>query len=186
MKIIRNITDLKKTIENIPNLGFVPTMGALHKGHVSLIRKSILSRCKRAEEISDRKKALDGDVIITTSGMLNGGPAHWYLNRLRNDQRNAILLTGYQAEDSGGRQLIDESRLTIFGNTVDINLEVEKFTLSNHSGHSAIVEFVHQINPNDVILFHGNRDSGQELLKNELIKSDIKVHQPLNKESNYI
>ena len=135
---------------------------------------------------SDRKKALDGDVIITTSGMLNGGPAHWYLNRLRNDQRNAILLTGYQAEDSGGRQLIDESRLTIFGNTVDINLEVEKFTLSNHSGHSSIVEFVHQINPNDVILFHGNRDSGQELLKNELIKSDIKVHQPLNKESNYI
>ena len=55
---------------------------------------------------SDRKKALDADVIVTTSGMLDGGPAHWYLNRLRNDQRNAILLTGYQAENSGGRRLI--------------------------------------------------------------------------------
>jgi len=33
--------------------------------------------------------------------MLDGGPALWYLNRLRNDQANGILITGYQAENSG-------------------------------------------------------------------------------------
>ena len=41
MKIIRNINNLKETIVNIPNLGFVPTMGGLHKGHLKLIKKSI-------------------------------------------------------------------------------------------------------------------------------------------------
>ena len=41
MKIIRNIKNLKETIVNIPNLGFVPTMGGLHKGHLKLIKKSI-------------------------------------------------------------------------------------------------------------------------------------------------
>ena len=41
MKIIRNIKNLKETIVNIPNLGFVPTMGGLHKGHLELIKKSI-------------------------------------------------------------------------------------------------------------------------------------------------
>ena len=46
MKIIRNINNLKKAIENISNLGFVPTMGGLHEGHLSLIKKSI-KRCKK-------------------------------------------------------------------------------------------------------------------------------------------
>ena len=41
MKIIRNIKNLQESIVNIPNLGFVPTMGGLHKGHLNLIKKSI-------------------------------------------------------------------------------------------------------------------------------------------------
>jgi len=46
MKIIRNKTKLLKVIKNVKNLGFVPTMGSLHKGHVSLIKKSI-SQCHK-------------------------------------------------------------------------------------------------------------------------------------------
>lgn len=41
MKIIRDKNKLLRLIQNDKNLGFVPTMGAIHKGHVSLIRKSI-------------------------------------------------------------------------------------------------------------------------------------------------
>ena len=41
MKIILNSKDLIKKINHIKNLGFVPTMGSIHEGHLSLIKKSV-------------------------------------------------------------------------------------------------------------------------------------------------
>ena len=40
MKLIKQITDLNKAINNENELGFVPTMGSLHKGHEYLIKTS--------------------------------------------------------------------------------------------------------------------------------------------------
>ena len=46
MKIILNKKRLLKIIQNEKNLGFVPTMGSIHKAHISLIKKSI-SECDK-------------------------------------------------------------------------------------------------------------------------------------------
>ena len=40
MKLITKITDLNKAVTKEKNLGFVPTMGSLHKGHEFLIKTS--------------------------------------------------------------------------------------------------------------------------------------------------
>ncbi len=40
MKIFKSKHKLQKEILNIKNISFVPTMGGLHRGHISLIKKS--------------------------------------------------------------------------------------------------------------------------------------------------
>ena len=40
MKLIKQITDLNKAINKENNLGFIPTMGSIHKGHEFLIKES--------------------------------------------------------------------------------------------------------------------------------------------------
>ena len=46
MKLIKQITDLNKAISKENDLGFVPTMGGLHKGHEFLIKTS-QKHCKK-------------------------------------------------------------------------------------------------------------------------------------------
>jgi putative mRNA 3-end processing factor len=91
--------------------------------------------------------------------MLDGGPAIWYLNRLRHSLANAILLTGYQAEGSGGRSLLENRKLPIFGNLTQIDLDVDQFQLSNHAGHSELEKFVRDCGPKHVVFFHGDAEA---------------------------
>ena len=41
MKLFTNKKQLQKEIRKFNNINFVPTMGALHRGHESIIRKSV-------------------------------------------------------------------------------------------------------------------------------------------------
>ncbi len=46
MKLIKHITDLNKAVNIEKTLGFVPTMGSLHRGHEALIKES-QKKCKK-------------------------------------------------------------------------------------------------------------------------------------------
>ena len=46
MKIILEKNKLSQFTHNKKNLGFVPTMGGIHEGHISLITRSI-NECKK-------------------------------------------------------------------------------------------------------------------------------------------
>ena len=122
-----------------------------------------------------RTAALNGDIIVTTSGMLNGGPVLHYLSKLRNDSSSAVFLTGYQVEGTNGHLLQNTGKIRLDRdpNSPVFNLECKSrsFDLSGHAGHSQIVDFINKCNPEKVILYHGdNREAFAEDLKDyELI-----------------
>ena len=138
------------------------------------------SWCRKVSSKSDKKKALNSDVIVSTSGMLQGGPSIWYLNRLRHDLKNEILFTGYQARDTGGRKLQNESKVSIFGKETDIELNWEKFSFSTHAGHKEIVNFVKECQAKEVVVYHTDPNEARPHLEEELTKLGIKVYSPEN------
>jgi len=101
-------------------------------------------------------QALEADVIVTTSGMLDGGPIIRYLQAVRDDPRSAILLTGYQVEGSNGRRLMDEGIVELDGTDVKVRCEWQKFDFSAHAGHDDLVRFIDGCDPKRVVLMHGD------------------------------
>ena len=59
MKILLNNRDLLKTLRPFKDIGFVPTMGGIHEGHISLIKKSIKHSKKTIVSIFVNPKQFD-------------------------------------------------------------------------------------------------------------------------------
>jgi len=128
---------------------------------------------------SDRRKALKGDVIVATGGMLEGGPVLHYINHLKNDKKSGILLTGYQVEGTNGRLLMDEGILELYGIKEKIDMDIEFFDFSAHAGHSELLEFAEKCSPEKIILMHGDN---REALAKDLRDLGFEVTLPKNGE----
>ena len=142
--------------------------------------------CKRVSSKSDKKRALEADCIVSTSGMLDGGPSIWYLNRLKEDQRNAIVLTGYQAKGSGGHHLLERRTIPIWDKITNIDLEINQYSFSTHAGHSEIVDFAAACEAETVIIYHSDPNTARPPLVEGLEKNGHTVHTPTNGVSHII
>lgn len=134
--------------------------------------------CLRAFEVEtneDRFHSDRADVIVTTSGMLDGGPALGYIEKIKNDPKSGILLSGFQVEESNGRRLLETGCLEINGVIEKINCEVGRYDLSAHAGHSDLVHFIEKSDPEAVILVHGDGEKREELAR---VLQDRKVYMP--------
>jgi putative mRNA 3-end processing factor len=130
--------------------------------------RKIKHRAKSVRSYKSRKNAMHGDVIITTSGMLDGGPVLSYIKEFKDDPKNAILLTGYQVEGTNGRLLMDEKKIGIQGVATDVKCEIDFFDFSAHSGHNELIEFIHGCQPENVILCHSD---SREIIASEIENS---------------
>jgi putative mRNA 3-end processing factor len=135
-----------------------------------------VARTRVVHNPGDRKNmAQTAQVVITTSGMLDGGPVLEYISEKRNDKNSAVLITGFQVEGTNGRLLMDSGELMLGQQKSKIQCELGFYDFSAHADHNELVKFVKECGPQDVILCHGDN---RRALADDLKQNGFKVHMP--------
>ncbi len=122
-------------------------------------------------ETVDQSKAINTSpgpwMVIAGSGMMNGGRILHHLrhNLWRDDA--AILIVGYQAEGTLGRQLVDGAKsVKIFGERIAVQAEVHTLNgFSAHAGQGDLLDWLGAMAPSRprVVLIHGEDRARQAL-----------------------
>ncbi len=112
------------------------------------------SNVRYVKSEAGRARAMEADVIVTTSGMLEGGPVGKYIGRHGDDPRSAIFLTGYQVEGTAGRRLMDDGVFVVDEEPMKVAAELEYFDFSSHADHKDLVGFIKRCDPERVVVMH--------------------------------
>ena len=132
----------------------------------------------------DRERILAGSpaCIVSSSGMLTGGPSVWFAERLVSNPNASILITGYQDEEAPGRKLLDlaeqkKNTLELNGSSFQVQCQVAKYSLSAHADGSELASFAASVHPKQVALVHGDEDA-RLALRGKLTDTDVLL--PMN------
>ena len=94
-----------------------------------------LSYTQSVEESKELNFLREPAIIISASGMMEGGRILHHLRRRIGDQKNTILVTGWQAPHTLGRKIVEgEKTVKIYGEEFPLRAKVE--TLTGFSGHA--------------------------------------------------
>ncbi|MEM3781669.1 MAG: MBL fold metallo-hydrolase [Candidatus Micrarchaeaceae archaeon] len=128
-----------------------------------------------------RSKVIDSKeacIVVTTSGMLKGGPVIKYLEKLARNENDKLILVGYQAVGTPGRALIEgNSTIELGGRKLEIKMKVERYKLSAHADRPSLVKFMGKVSGlKNVLIVHGEPGKMEELAT--ALKSKYSTHTP--------
>ncbi len=159
--------------------GMVRSVCNIYKSFPSYLRQSLAKRIWNGEPVfhgngvenirdqnqrEDIMACSDPCCVVASSGMLSGGASAWYAEMLAGDPLACIAITGYQDEESPGRQLQelfskekDEDRKwNINGKEIPIRCETATYSLSAHADRTELQGILMHLKPKRVFLVHGD------------------------------
>ncbi len=119
-------------------------------------------------ERKDRSDAIEeGSIIITTSGMMKGGPVMTYFNEMAGERKNTLLFVGYQAPGTPGRMILDGARkVRVHGKEIEVKMKVEAVQISGHADHPGLLHYINSIKGLETVyIVHGEERKRKELKK---------------------
>ena len=172
-------------------LGRAQEVALMMRSHLPDVRVLVDGLARQVSEVYEREAGLDifggrvqrvrderhrhrlmrsfhSGVVITTSGMLSGGFAVPWAQEILPDPNSALLICGYQDEESPGRTL---QRLTQRDDpaapatlqlpaeagmiTVTVAARVETYSLSAHADRNGLLDIIGELSPVQTMLVHG-------------------------------
>jgi metallo-beta-lactamase family protein len=108
-------------------------------------------------------------IIVSASGMATGGRVVHHLAHQVGDPRNTVVLTGFQAEGTRGRQLLEGARhLKMYGRYLPVRADVVQAPdFSVHADADELVAWVSSAEepPHTVYVVHGEPHAGAGLAR---------------------
>ncbi|MFB6117357.1 MBL fold metallo-hydrolase [Halosegnis sp.] len=104
-----------------------------------------------------RRIAAENTVIVTTSGMLTGGPAMTYVPAIADDPTNLVAFSGYQVEGTPGRDLLETGSAELDGRRTPVAARRSFFDLSAHADRAGLRSFLDAYDDARVLVTHGDR-----------------------------
>lgn len=124
-------------------------------------RDAVARMMKRVKYIKkpterDHVGKMKGVVIVTTSGMVQGGPVMTYMKHFVNKEENRVIMTGYQATGTNGRYIMEERTFKEHHHMYKVHCDIQQVDFSAHYGQTSIRDMMRRINPEHLILQHGD------------------------------
>ncbi len=120
----------------------------------------------RVAVTADESKLINAEtgcnIIISSSGMCDAGRIRHHLKHNLYRADSTVIFTGYQAEGTLGRMLLDGAKkVRLFGEDVRVNATIERIEgFSGHAGRDELIEWIEGIGNKPVCTFfvHGESD----------------------------
>lgn len=118
----------------------------------------IKDKNERIEIIEKRESC----IIVSSSGMLSGGPSEQYAETIASEENGYIVFTGYQDEESPGRKLLnlledseEDKTIELNGKIIPVKAEIKRVGLSAHGDKNEIKALISTLTPKHTFLVHG-------------------------------
>ena len=142
-----------------------------------------LTYIKEVEQSKELNEKDEPCIIISASGMAEGGRVlHHLANNIRN-KKNLVLFVGYAAENTLARMIIDgETEVNIFGEPHKVKAEVKSMDyFSAHADQEGLINYLRLNDKNrlkNIFLVHGEQEQALPLREKLLQKGFKKVDFP--------
>jgi metallo-beta-lactamase family protein len=136
-------------------------------GHPELIEPHGLVEVKTVQESIELNIRPGPMIIISASGMATGGRVLHHLAHRLSDERNTIILVGYQAAGTRGRTLLEGApNVKLLGRYVPVRAEIiDVPAFSVHADQSELIEWLKgaPVAPEMTFVVHGEAEAAESL-----------------------